>query len=245
MDSSSFMNVALFIKRAEESQTKEFIMHAFKNSNIGIVKEITFIKKNSNGTPYNGVVVIFKKWNMNKYVEKLFNQMSESRDGTTRFYFEQKRYWIINVHRQQLPECEETVLIDTSLPDKERITQLEMLVKSMSSQIFYAQSRNEKNERRMMDYEQKDVQKNLINIELQFQLELKDIERKIAEQEHQQEIQKLKDENLRMQARCSLLETDKEIKQKEIMLFQEEVNDLNNIINYIEYVTPSIDKLVY
>ena len=60
MDPSSFTNVALFIKRAEESQTKEFIMNAFKNSNIGIVKEITFIKKNSNGTPYNGVVVILK-----------------------------------------------------------------------------------------------------------------------------------------------------------------------------------------
>ena len=238
MNPSSFMNVALFIKRAEESQSKEFIMNAFKNSNIGIVKEITFIKKNSNGTPYNGVVVIFKKWNMNKYVEKLFNQMSESRDGTTRFYFEQKRYWIINVHRQQLPECEELVLVDTSLPDKERINQLEMLVKSMSSQIFYAQTKNEKNERRMMDYEQKDVQKNLINIEQQFLLELKDMERILAEQE----IQKLKDENLRMQARCSLLETDKETIQKEITLFREEVNDLNNIINYIEYVTPS--KLV-
>jgi hypothetical protein len=94
----------------------------------------------------------------------------------------------------------------------------------------------------MMDYEQKDVQKNLINIEQQFLLELKDMERILAEQEHQQEIQKLKDENLRMMARCSLLETDKEMKQKEITLFREEVNDLNNIINYIEYVTPS--KLV-
>jgi hypothetical protein len=243
MDQSSFMNVALFIKRAEESQTKEFIINTFKNSNIGIVKEVTFIKKTSNGTPYNGVVVIFKKWNMNKYVEKLFNQMSESRDGTTRFYFEQKRYWIVNVHKQQLPECEETVIIDPSLPDKERIDQLEMLVKSMSSQIFYAQSRNEKNERRMMDYEQKDVQKNLTNIELQFQVELKNIEQKIMENEHQKEIEKLKDENMRMQARCSLLETDKEMKQKEITLFKEEVNDLNNIINYIEYVTPS--NLVY
>jgi hypothetical protein len=242
MDPSSFMNVALFIKRAEESQTEEFITNTFKNSNIGIVKEVTFIKKTSNGTPYNGVVVIFKKWNMNKYVEKLFNQMSESRDGTTRFYFEQKRYWIVNVHKQHLPECEETVIVDASLPDKERIEQLEMLVKSMSSQIFYAQTRNEKNERRMMEYEQKDVQKNLTNIELQFQVELKNIEQKIMEDEHQKEIHKLKDENMRMHARCSLLETDKETIQKEITLFREEVNDLNNIINYIEYVTPS--KLV-
>ena len=36
---------------------------------------------------------------------------------------------------------------------------------------------------------------------------------------------------------------DKETIQKEITLFREEVNDLNNIINYIEYVTPS--NLVY
>jgi hypothetical protein len=236
MDPSSFMNVALFIKRAEESQTEEFITNTFKNSNIGIVKEVTFIKKTSNGTPYNGVVVIFKKWNMNKYVEKLFNQMSESRDGTTRFYFEQKRYWIVNVHKQHLPECEETVIVDASLPDKERIEQLEMLVKSMSSQIFYAQTRNEKNERRMMEYEQKDVQKNLTNIELQFQVELKNIEQKIMEDEHQKEIQKLKDENMRMQARCSLLETDKEMNQYEIKSFKKEVVDLNSIIDHLEGV---------
>lgn len=236
MDQSSFMNVALFIKRAEESQTKEFITNTFKNSNIGIVKEVTFIKKTSNGTPYNGVVVIFQKWNMNKYVEKLFNQMSESRDGTTRFYFEQKRYWIVNVHKQLLPECEETVIVDSSLPDKERITQLEMLVKSMSSQIFYAQTVNEKNERRMMEYEQKDVQKNLTNIEVQFQVELKNIEQKIMEDEHQKEIQKLKDENMRLRARCSLLETDKELNQHEIKSFKKEVVDLNRIIQHLEAV---------
>jgi hypothetical protein len=105
-NNKSFMNAALLIKRAEENQTKEFIIQAFKKSNIGIVKEVTFIQKNSKGVAYNGVVVIFEKWNMNKYVESLFNKMSESPDGTTRFYFEPKRYWIINVHKQQLPECE-------------------------------------------------------------------------------------------------------------------------------------------
>ena len=42
---NSFINVALFIKRAEEYQTKEFIMDAFMVNNIGKVRDIKFIKK--------------------------------------------------------------------------------------------------------------------------------------------------------------------------------------------------------
>lgn len=231
---TSFMNAALFIKRAEETQTKEFIMKAFKKSNIGIVKEVTFIKKNSNGVAYNGVVVIFERWNMNKYVETLFNKMAESPDGTTRFYFEPKRYWIVNVHKQQLSECEETVIVDSELSDKERIDQLEAKIKSMSAQIYYMQTNNEKNERRVMDYEQKDIQKHLINTELQCQLELKDMEKIWREKEYQEQIQQLKNENLCLRASCSLLETDVAKHLKQERLLKQEVNDLNDVVNYLE-----------
>jgi hypothetical protein len=233
-NNKSFMNAALFIKRAEESQTKEFIMKAFKKSNIGIVKEVTFIQKNSKGVAYNGVVVIFERWNMNKYVESLFNKMSESPDGTTRFYFEPKRYWIINVHKQQLPECEESIIVDSELSDKERIKQMEATIKSMSAQIYYMQTNNEKNERRMMGNEQKDIQKHLINTELQCQLEIKDMEKIWREKEYQEQIQQLKNENVCLRASVSLLESDVTKHSKQERILKQEIKDLNEVVNYLE-----------
>lgn len=240
----SFMNAALFIKRAEESQTKEFIMKAFKKSNIGTVRETTFIKKNNNGVTYNGVVVIFEKWNMNKYVESLFNKMAESPDGTTRFYFEPKRYWIINVHKQQLPECEESVVVDTNLSDKERIKQLEATINSMSAQIYYMQTNNERNERHIMEYQQKDIQHHLINTELRCQLEIKDMEKKWMEEEYKKEIQELKNQNLCLTASVSLLETDvaKHLKQEQIL--KQDVSDLNNIVDYLENQLDDMSKMI-
>lgn len=241
---NSFMNAALFIKRAEENQTKEFIMKAFKKSNIGTVRDVTFIKKNSNGVAYNGVVVIFEKWNMNKYVESLFNKMAESRDGTTRFYFEPKRYWIVNVHKQQLPECEESIVVKTDLSDKERINQLEATIKSMSAQIYYMQTNNEKNERRMMEYEQRDIQKHLINTELQCQLEIKDMEKIWIEEDFKREIQQLKNENLCLTASVSLLETDvtKHLKREKIL--NQEVDDLNDVVNYLENQLDDMSEMI-
>jgi hypothetical protein len=56
------------------------------------------------------------------------------------------------------------------------------------------------------------------------------------EDEHQTEIQKLKDENMRLRARCSLLETDKELNQYDIKSYQKEVVDLNRIIQHLESV---------
>jgi hypothetical protein len=240
----SFMNAALFIKRAEESQTKEFIMNAFKKSNIGIVKEVTFIQKNSKGVAYNGVIVIFERWNMNKYVEALFNKMSESPDGTTRFYFEAKRYWIVNVHKQQLPECEETIVVDSNLSDKDRIKQLEATINSMSAQIYYMQTNNERNERRMMEYEQKDIQKHLINTELQCQLEIKDMEKIWMEEQHQKEIQQLKNENLCLRASVSLLETDVAKHSIQEQILKLEVKELDSIINYLENQLEDMSELL-
>lgn len=240
----SFMNASLFIKRAEESQTKEFIMKAFKKSNIGTVRDTMFIKKNNNGVAYNGVIVIFEKWNMNKYVESLFNKMAESPDGTTRFYFEPKRYWIINVHKQQLPECEETIIVDSNLSDKERIKQLEATINSMSAQIYYMQTNNEKNERRMMNYEQNYIQQHLINTELQCQLEIKDMEKIWIKDDYTKEIQQLKNENLCLTASVSLLETDvaKHLKREKIL--NQEVDDLNNIIEYLENQLDDMSQLL-
>ena len=82
---SAIKNIMLYIKRAEQHHTKEFITNAFSSNNIGNVRDVRFIKKNDNcGKEYNGVVVIFEHWNMNSLVKSLFDQMSNSKDGTTK-----------------------------------------------------------------------------------------------------------------------------------------------------------------
>jgi len=189
---STFTNIALFIKRAEEYHTKEFIVNVFDFNNIGKVKDVKFIKKYGDyGKNYYGVIVIFERWNMNQKVQKLFNEMTSSSDGTTKFYFEYNRYWIINVHKQQLQECQQVIAtVEPSLSDKDKIDKLEELVKSMSAQIYYMQNNNEKTERIIMDLEFKDTHHNLVNEELRYQLDLKNWEK----DELNKEINKLRAE---------------------------------------------------
>ena len=90
----------LYIKRAEQHHTKDFIVEAFASNNIGKVRDVRFIKKmDMNGREYNGAVVIFEHWSMNALVKQLLDQMSVSKDGTTKFVFDQYRgrYWFINI----------------------------------------------------------------------------------------------------------------------------------------------------
>jgi len=169
-------NLMLYIKRAETNHTKELIIEAFASNNIGKVRDVRFIKKMAeNGKEYNGVVVIFDSWNMNSYVKQLLDQMSSSPDGTTKFTYDSynRRYWIINVYKTQFPEYEEITTVDSSLPDKEKIKELENLVKSMAVQMHYMQQIQEKTERQLMESECSDTQTRLYNMELHSQLEEK------------------------------------------------------------------------
>lgn len=232
---STFTNVALFIKRAEEYQTKEFIIEAFSSNNIGKVKDVKFIKKNNDfGKNYNGVIVIFERWNMNRLVQSLFSEMSTSPDGTTRFYFDNYRYWIINIHKQKLQECEEIATVDSSLSDKDKINKLEELVKSMSAQIFYMQNRQEKSERSMMDLEHKDTYHHLVNVELRFQLEEKDREKKWAEDKQNEEIVRLREENEMLESRLALNAIDLVRKETQCETLKQELHDGNCILAYVE-----------
>ena len=232
---STFTNVALFIKRAEEYQTKEFIIEAFNLNNIGKVKDVKFIKKNTDfGKKYNGVIVIFERWNMNRLVQTLFSEMAASPDGTTKFYFDHYHYWIINVHRQKLPECEEIATVDSSLSDKDKISKLEELVKSMSAQIFYMENRQEKTERSMMDTERKETYHHLVNMELRSQLEEKDRERKWAEDELNEEIVRLREENEMLRCRLALNAIDLVRKETQCENLQQELRDGSCILTYVE-----------
>jgi len=235
MSTTSFNNIALFIKRAEEYQTKEFIIEAFDSNKIGKVKDIKFIKKHNDfGRNYHGVIVIFERWNMNALVQRLFNEMASSIDGTTKFYFEPHRYWIINVHRQKLPECEEIATVDASLSDKEKIMKLEELVKSMSAQIHYMQTRQERSERSTMDLELKQTYHHLVNCELRSQLDEKDRDRKWAEDDLNEEIQKLREENESLRCRLALTAIDMVRKDFQIETLQQEQRDSSCVLSYVE-----------
>jgi hypothetical protein len=186
------LNVSLFIKRAEEYQTKEFISNIFHNKNIGKVNDVKFIKKqNHTGKSYNGVIVSFEKW----YNNNLLNEIHSAENGTFKFNFNNS-YWFINVHKEVYEECKE-IILPNNLSDTERIKQLEDLVKSMSSQINYLKERSE---RTIMDYEHKHTQQHLNNIELRAQLDDKDAERNWIESDFKEDIETLKDENLILSA---------------------------------------------
>ncbi len=232
---TTFNNVALFIKRAEEYQTEEFIIETFASNNIGKVKDVKFIKKrNDIGRNYHGVIVIFERWNMNRLVQTLFSEMAASSDGTTKFYFDSNRYWIINVHRQKLPECEEMTVVDKSLSDKDKISKLEELVKSMSAQIYYMQNRQEKSERSMMDLENKETYHHLVNMELRSQLEEKDWEKKWSEDDLTEEIEKLREENEILRCRLEFTAVDLARKDTQCEKLQEELSDSKHILSYVE-----------
>lgn len=235
MSTTSFNNIALFIKRAEEYQTKEFIIEAFDSNKIGKVRELKFIKKHNDfGRNYHGVIVIFERWNMNTLVHRLFNEMASSIDGTTKFYFEPHRYWIINVHRQKLHECEEIATVDASLSDKEKIIKLEELVKSMSAQIHYMQTRQERSERSTMDLELKETYHHLVNCELRSQLDDKDRDRKWAEDDLNEEILKLREENESLRCRLALTAIDMVRKDFQIETLQQEQRDSSCVLSYVE-----------
>lgn len=242
---STFTNVSLFIKRAEEYQDKEFIIKMFESNNIGKVKDVKFIKKHYNFYQnYNGVVVIFERWYMNHNVQTLFSEMSTSQDGSTKFYFNHNRYWIINVHRQKLPECEETTIIDSTLSDKEKIRKLEEVVNSMSAQMFYMQNRQEKNERTMMDLECKHTNHHIINMELHTQLEEKNWEKKWAEAEIDEELQKIRKENGMLRCRLAFSTLDLVRKDARCEKLKQEVRDGTCIQVYIENQIQEMKQLL-
>ena len=238
----TFNNAALFIKRAEEYQTSEFIINAFAINNIGKVRDVRFIKKNDSiGRTYNGVIVIFDRWCMNTLVQSLLNEMSSSIDGTTKFYFEPHRYWIINIHRQKIVECQETIIVDKSLPDKEKVRHLEELVKSMSAQIYYMQSKQERTERLMMEYEQKETHQHLVNMELRFQLE-----EQISEQESEfkKEVEELKGKNVILQSKIATISIDYTRKVSECESIQQELGEAECIISFIENQNQEMKKML-
>lgn len=215
---ASFNNISLYIKRADLYCTKDFICNVFVTNGIGIVKDIKFINKTDGaGREYHGVIVIFERWFMNPTVIKLLEDMDSSPDGTTKFIYDYHgRYWYINVHKQVVPESETISIVDPTLPDKQRIDELEKLAQSMSAQMHHMQRRQERTERQLMEVEGKQSHQVLCNMELRFQLEDKDMEIECIKKDREKALKHAKDEVTILKSRLALMEIDLVRKDEEI-----------------------------
>ena len=184
-------NLSIFIKRAEEYQDEKFITEVFSKKQIGNVSNVTFIKKHNNYTSYNGVIVNFKSWNDNNYVKQLIDEMMASEDGTIKFYFSDHNYWFINIHKLSKQIIENNVL-DDSLTTEDNLKKLINDVKTNNVKLHYLQKKQERMERRIMDYENNYMKNHLSNVTLQVQLqEQKDEQNYIINQKNK-EIDELK-----------------------------------------------------
>ena len=222
----TFNNVALFIKRAEEYQTDKFIADAFASNLIGKVSNVTFIKKTDGyGRSYNGAIVTFDKWYMNSRVQDLFQEMSHSVDRTARFYYKPNRFWFIHVHK--LSPTPQPISLDSSLPDKTKINQLEAIIQSMSAQIYYLQTQHEQTERSMMSYEKHHTYSHLINSDLQSQLFMNQVEQGWIKDKAQAVIDSLRKDNNSLASQ--LLQ-----KQEDISNLKQELYEDKSIIEFIK-----------
>lgn len=207
--------IALFIKRAEEYQNEQFIVDAFASNNIGQVSQVHFIPKNMDTStkPYNGVVVQFQRFNMNPLVQTLIDAMLQSRDGTTRFYFNPTRYWVINIHKQTPPTpsppprpitCDQDQVKDPNqVKDKDRNQDNDLQLQSMAAQLYYVTQINHANVDKIKDLDLKHTHLTLLNQELNSQLDEKDWDNQIQQDILKQEIQRLREDNNRLRQMLS------------------------------------------
>lgn len=223
---STIRNISLYIKRAEEDQSEEYIKTAFSKSYYGDVKSVKFIpKEDQYGNKYNGVIVHFDKWYSTVQVKKLFEDLSKSTDGICRLYHDPSngRYWNVMEYTDfnNLSEvliCDELTNIQTLYKDNnnEYIVQLEKLVSSMASQMSYLQKQIVEAEKKNYNAENILTNLTLRNAELLCQMSEKDIEVTKAKQE----TLKLTLENANLKCRLEKAE--------------QENNDTRNILHYVD-----------
>lgn len=232
-------NVSIYIKRAEMHHTKNYIINALYKNNYGNVSDVVFIKKtNDFGKEYNGAIVTFEKWFINSNVTSLFNSINDSSEGTAKIIHDNyyNKYWIVNVHKKELPSVVENVpIIDTSkLDDKEKIIYLESLVASMTIQNQILNLNQEKSEKKMMEYEQISSHEYLVNCELKIQLEEKDLFREVDKKKYENEKLELKSIIEKQNFRIDILETNLNKKRNECMALKQDLYDEKCINNFVQ-----------
>lgn len=234
----SNFNMSIYIKRAEMHHTKNYIINALYKNNYGNVSDVVFIKKtNDFGKEYNGAIVTFEKWFINSNVTDLFNKINESTDGTAKIFHDNyyNKYWIVNIHKNEIKNVLDVApMIDSNLDDKDKINYLESMLASMTIQNQILQSAQEKNEKKMMEYEQMNSREYMINCELKNQLEEKDILIEIQEKKYKKEQLELETIIERLNFRINILETNLNKKRKECLDLKQDLYDEKCINNFVQ-----------
>lgn len=177
------MSKQIYIKRAELHQDAYYIETAFQRNNYGLVKNVQFISKtNDHGDSYNGVIVTIDSWYKSTNVSNLFEQFITNKNGIGKMWHANHSYWLVIEYKKNEPMSIVSDLdIDPTLPDNLRISHLENAIKTFSIQMAYLQKQNEHNEKRIMDYEDKES-KEWMNLllsaskiqDLDFEIKMKD-----------------------------------------------------------------------
>jgi len=248
---TSFSNISLYIKRAELFHTEEYITSVLDAQQYGKVRSVRFIKKNSGiGKEYHGAVIIFERWFMNSKVKTLLDQLNSSQDRTAKIVHDHynQRYWIVNEYKAQFREFEELITIDQKLPEKDRIQELENLVKSMAAQMHFMQIKQESHEKKVMEYEERETQAWLYNMELKSQLVQKEVDPDLKKEKINIDIFKLSNEVssltiklIQKQAECEALKEEIYEEQSILAYVQSQANEMREMLKISSSYEPSRD----
>jgi hypothetical protein len=192
----SVKNISLYIIRAEIYQSKEYIMNALHTQGYGKPKSVEFYpKENERGQKYNGAVVYFEKWYMNKHTEQLLTKIVDSEE-TAVIYHSKPKYWNVKEHRQPVAHSATTVIekqeetesqlaqMVESMSIGEKNTYYEDVINSLKMQLLLEQKKSEKQEQLIMEYEEKHDKDWYQNMKLHSKIDDLELELSIQSEEN-------------------------------------------------------------
>jgi hypothetical protein len=220
-------NFVLYIKRAEINHDEQYIKNALEN--IGNVKTVTFIaKSNDKGHKYNGAIIHFNHMKFGTELYQMAQQFETTEEKTAKLYHNACRYWIVNQYIEHTQMLTPPPLINTE--SDELIIEYNLL-----------QYRCERQERKMMEYEEELSKKWFENLDLQIQLEKTDCylewkKREIQEekQKHEEEKQKHEEEIVKLNKELDIKNMHVNVLVRDYETMKQELELVSNMLSYYE-----------
>jgi len=232
--------LTLYIRRAEVFHNEDYIREVFQNLNIGIVSQVTFIKKSSEqGKPYNGVLVTFEKLFESTTVAYIFQQMAENSDHTARIVHnnEYQRYWVINQHIS----AEKPVFTLNSydpMAIQAQPDELYALLQNMAMELQQMHLKLDAANKKNIDNEYQRLRDNLTISDLQYELKERDDE--MTEMKHcfEQELSNQQDRSV-----CLAINLAQ--KESECDKLKEQINEEQSILRHVEAQANEMRAMLY
>lgn len=150
-------SLTIYIKWLPKHYGSDFIHNKFANH--GLVSSVRFIPKQSfSGELYNSAIVTFSQWFLSEKVHQLFTEMNNNIDGTAKFYYHDEtgrtRYWHVKEYSPLFEDYDNAVEHIYSLANsKNKIEQMDDVIKSMAAQLHYFKTKNLQLETKMAQNE--------------------------------------------------------------------------------------------